>query len=361
LKLSKFFFTIILIAFVCKTFSQEIEDTTQRKNNIAAFPIVFYLPETNFGFGLASIITYRNGNKNGVKPSQFQVVAVYTLRKQILLYLPYEIYTQKDKNRISGELGFYKYYYNYFGQGNKSKLKDLEIFDVVFPRVEISYLRTIHRKIYVGGQYKYDYFDIRKIETGGLLDKSNIEGKFGGVASTIGLEFLYDTRPELFSPQKGVYFDLKSDISSKYTGADFTYQKIEMDVRKFISTSDRTVLALNLYSGISFGKIPFFKQYYISDGNSLRGYADRRFQDNNMIVLQGEYRFPLYKKFNAVVFGGGALLSPTISSLFNGPIKYSFGPGLRYMLNQQDKINIRADYAFTPEGSNLYLTLKEAF
>ena len=42
-------------------------------------------------------------------------------------------------------------------------------------------------------------------------------------------------------------------------------------------------------------------------------------------------------------------------------LKYSYGAGIRYMLNEREKINMRVDVGFSPWGTYPYLRISEAF
>ena len=84
-----------------------------------ALPLVFYSPDTKLGGGLGGIITF-NFPKDSLnaRRSSVTVGAAYTQLNQILLYFPFQFYPQNQKYWISGEVGYYRYVYNFFGIGN---------------------------------------------------------------------------------------------------------------------------------------------------------------------------------------------------------------------------------------------------
>jgi len=41
--------------------------------------------------------------------------------------------------------------------------------------------------------------------------------------------------------------------------------------------------------------------------------------------------------------------------------KYSVGGGIRFLINQKEKLNIRLDFAYGKNSSGMYITIGEAF
>ncbi|MCH8274551.1 MAG: BamA/TamA family outer membrane protein [Armatimonadetes bacterium] len=70
----------------------------------------------------------------------------------------------------------------------------------------------------------------------------------------------------------------------------------------------RRVIAARAYAGNIQGKVPFFEQFFIGGANGVRGYAEDRYWGRTALLFQLEYRHPIQKAFNAVVFAdyGGA-------------------------------------------------------
>ena len=137
----------------------QVNDSLEFKNSI--IPIAFFLPETSLGLGITGISTFRKSSSSPeLRPSQFIYSVVYTLRKQLLIFLPYEIYLKNQHIRIKGELGYYRFFYNYFGIGSESRSEDLETYNVNFPRADFTYVYTWDKKFYIGGGFKFDQYDI---------------------------------------------------------------------------------------------------------------------------------------------------------------------------------------------------------
>ena len=181
--------------------SHTAADTTKRYSFIV-LPLIFSTPETSFGFGGATNVTFRfKGQKQTARPSQFQLGFAYTLNQQFLSYLPFQLFFKDEKYKFYGELGYYRFVYFFFGNGSETLKENEEKFNVNFPRVRLNGLYGINKKWFVGLRYWLDDYDIVGVEEGGLLDTDeSIFGREGGLLSGGGIVVNYDTRDHLFSP-----------------------------------------------------------------------------------------------------------------------------------------------------------------
>lgn len=124
----------------------------------------------------------------------------------------------------------------------------------------------------------------------------------------------------------------------------------------------KNVLAFQLFSFNNTGDVPIRSLASFGGANRMRGYYDGRYKDKNQVVFQAEYRFPLYKRFSAVLFGGTGTVGRNFSDYAVNELKYSYGGGLRFAVNKKEKLNIRIDYGIGQGKNNgFYLQLGEAF
>ena len=100
---------------------------------------------------------------------------------------------------------------------------------------------------------------------------------------------------------------------------------------------------------------------FLASSKRARGFADRRFIDRNVGVIQSEIRFPIVWRIGGVFFGSAGKVSPELSDILEVDTKYAGGFGLRFMLSKSELTRLRFDYGFSDEGSNIYVTINEAF
>ncbi|CAM3477713.1 BamA/TamA family outer membrane protein [Zobellia roscoffensis] len=328
---------------------------------ISAFPVVFYTPETAFGFGGIGIANFwLKDEKKTTRPSSLQLGASYTTKNQILVYAPFEFYKDDEKWRLSGEFGFYKYFYNFFGVGIDSREEDEETYEVTFPRVRLALMREFLPDFYLGLGYEFDSYSSLRIEENGILEASNVPGKQDGTISNVGLQVSYDTRDNNFFPTKGFYIQGNVFTSSKILGSSFDYSKFELDNRFYQKVGEKQVLAANVFVGSSSKSTPFYDLFYLGSKRT-RGINNRRYQDNAELSMALEYRFPIAGRFGGAVFGSSGTVAPALNKLLSSAYKNAGGIGLRYIINKRDGVRIRVDYGMSNEGGNFYFTIKEAF
>ncbi|QWX85550.1 BamA/TamA family outer membrane protein [Cellulophaga sp. HaHaR_3_176] len=350
----------ILFSFALKA-QEEVKKDSTKNLDITLFPVAFYTPETDFGFGALGIASFwLHGEKRSTRSSSVQLGVSYTTKNQFLLYFPFEIYSDNEKWRVIGELGYYKYVYNYYGQGITSLEEDSENYEVTFPRLRMSVLREVLPDFSVGLGYQLDNFTNLKEEEDGLLANSTVIGKDGGMVSNVGLLAFYDTRDDIFYPTKGFFIQGNFFTSSNFLGSSFKYSKFNLDSRYYKKVGKRKIIATNLFFGSSSSGTPFLDQFYIG-GKRTRGFSSRRFQDNAEASLALEYRFHISGRFGAAVFGSTSTVAPNFKDLFSSPLKNSGGAGLRYIINKRDGVRLRADYGYSKEGGNISFTILEAF
>lgn len=327
--------------------------------SLAGFPIVFFLPETSWSFGAAGLLVFNAGTKEKAwRRSQISLGGAYTLKRQILFFLPYELYL-KQNWKLNGEVGYFRYFFNYYGIGIDSKAEDLETYDANFPRLISNLSYRVTDPLLLGVQYKFDYFDIPRTDS--LLTADNPIGIDGGALSSIGLTASYDSRDDIFYPRKGIFASVIAESAGAHTGSDFDYSLITIDLRHYKTFKWNHTLATNFYSGITIGDSPFFNYFYFSSGRRGRGFNDRRFLDKNISMFQAEYRFGIYKRFRGTLFSSIGSVGNTYGETFTNRKLWSYGGGLRYQLSKKQMSHVRLDVAHGFEGFYFYVTIGEAF
>ena len=354
------FFTWFAFSLQC-SFAQDAplksKDSTKAKVlKLNAFPVLFYLPETGLGYGGVGIGTFRFKDEfPDSRPSTAQLALTYTSKNQILLFAPFELYKDQERWRFVGEIGYYEYFYNFFGGGVNSQRMNLEIYSVNFARARLTVLREILTDFSVGLSYEFDSFSEPELEEGGLLDFGDFVGKDGGIVSNLGVSVVYDTRDHIFFPTKGFFIQGNLLTSMRLLGSSFDYNKLRLDSRYYQQIRGRHILASS-----NSGEVPFYDLNWLGSKRT-RGFDNRRFQDNAELSISLEYRFPIYKRFEGVAFSALATVAEDFNSLFSSSLKNATGAGLRYTINKKEGTRLRIDYGITNEGGNFYFTINESF
>lgn len=339
------------------------EDSVKNKNlRTSVFPVVFYLPETRWAFGAFGVATFRFRNQGqGSNASKIQVGAAYTLNRQWLFYVPFELYWKQDQWKAEGELGFYKYFYNFYGLGINSAEANKEIYQVDYPRMLLKLSKKIDAFQSVGPAFAFDYYNITDIEANGIIANLREHAPLGKEVFLLGLHYQLDSRDHIYYPTKGSFVQFSSLISATELGAAQPYTKWTFDARHFIKTGPRTILGGQVFLGTHFGNPPFYQLFYLGEPKISRGFNDRRYTDNSIASVQVELRLDLWTRLKAVVFVGSGTVADKFVDVFSSKQRMFGGLGLRPVINKEEKINIRLDGAITSNGFNFYFTIGEAF
>lgn len=353
---------LFLFISISPIFGQDAVDTSKTKFRVFPLPVAYFSPETDWGFGIVSLFSFRfKGESKESRISQFQFGAAYTQRKQVLVYLPFQLYAKNEKYFSFGELGFYKYSYRFFGIGNNLPDSNEELYNVTFPRIRLNIMKLARPNWYVGVRYWYDGYDITDTKNNGLLANKNIEGSSGGTISSLGFISLIDSRDDYNYPSSGTYFEFVALPNLNAFGSDFEFTRFSADYVKYIGKG-KNILATNLYGVATLGEAPFNELALIGGTRRMRGYFEGRYRDRNMLMAQAEYRRELFWNIGLTAFAGYAVVSRDIENFEAKNIRPSGGLGLRYRLSKDEKINLRLDYGIGEKGSSgFYLTIGEAF
>lgn len=340
-------------------FAQNDEDSLQ--SYFAAVPLIYRTPETSWAFGAGAAYNfYTKSDKPGNNPSQLQLGAVYTLEKQLLLYLPYQLYFGDNRYNFNGELGYYYYFYRYYGIGNATDINKEELYLASYPRFRWEGLYRVFQNMYAGFTYDYDNYQILETKDNGLLQMNQPTAYSGGVVSEPGIKIYYDSRDHIFYPSDGYFLQADIYTGMNSLGSVSNYRGVKLDVTKYSTLPWDHILAAQLVWENQKGEVPFFQLALLGGPKLLRGYIEGRFRDKNLSLMQLEYRIPLFWRFKMVVFGAyGAVDDKIVLPLVNG--HWSFGGGLRILADRENRLHLRIDYALGSDQSGFYLTIGEAF
>lgn len=358
----RFIFLFLFVSFNC--LAQKVDSDGIGKNDkptISVLPLVYYTPETKWVFGAGAVGSFKLANLDTYE-SLITAGLAYSLRKQILTYASWRIFTPANKDLFIGEVGWYRYVYYFYGVGNDVAESDQESYSAKYPRVRFDYARKISPNLYLGIRYGFDSYDIYDLDPTGQLINGEFTGTQGGVVSGIGPLLVYDSRDNQLYPTNGNYAEVSFQQYAKYLGSDFKYNRVVVDLRNLFPIKDNQVFATNFYSELTSGGAPFFSLANMGGNKRMRGLFEGKYRDQNSVILQGEYRYKFLPRWGAAFFSGvGNVFSAENKFQFQNT-KLTYGAGGRFQLTKKKKLNLRLDLAHSPrEDLQFYFTFGEAF
>ena len=189
-------------------------------------------------------------------------------------------------------------------------------------------------------------------------DKERREENFGTTHSiTIGK--IFDNRDNIYDPHEGKRLSASIE-SSKGLGGDFSFVKCTIDTRYYFRAAGENVWALQMMAGYAQGDMPLSQRFSMGGSDTLRGYEDDQFRGNTMLKATLEYRFPIVKKIQGVLFTDhGYAWDKRFESKYDlGKIKSSVGVGLRI---NSPLGPIKVDYGWGRNGGKFHFNFGGQF
>ena len=149
-----------------------------------------------------------------------------------------------------------------------------------------------------------------------------------GTTNSVAIARVYDSRDNIYDPHSGK--------RNSYTfewggfGGDFNFRKLSVDYRYYLAQGPN-VIAFDFGAGYAWGDMPLSQRFAMGGSDTLRGYEDDQFRGNSMLRATMEYRIPIVKKVQGVLFvdSGYAWDKRDEKSFDMGLIKVGYGVGLR--------------------------------
>jgi outer membrane protein assembly factor BamA len=322
-------------------------------------PVVFYQPETGWGFGGALLHTVRLA-RNARTGTNF-LTLVYTLKNQYSASLQSELYTAGNRFVLLGDLGGSHFPDKFYGLGNATRADTSEDYTLDQARVALEVRVRVLPRVYLGPTVLYQWAAVKDTAAGGLLARGTIPGSGGGTVSGVGAGLVLDAREHPLAPQHGVFIALRGRWQDGALGSDFDYLRYELDARRYVSVVREHVLALQLVATGSAGDPPFFDLPRLGGANLFRGSYEGRFRDRQRVAAQAEYRVPVWGPVGVALFGSAGQVLGSWGDFRPADLHYAGGGGVRVRLSRAERVSVRIDVGFGPNESGVYFALGEAF
>ncbi len=405
------FLTLTIIFFLMGIgFSVKGQETTleKRKSGFGIIPALAYTPETGFTFGILGdyYFDFAKGDVNA-RMSKYRLIAIYTTKKQLVLEFENELFTKGEDYYINWKIKYANNVDRDYGMGNDAGnivrqyyTKDDEVTNDLYNFIDYEYrffsfkplvLKRIKKGLFVGLQYQYEkIWDYNTLADSLIIQDISLFPEFSterieGGRSGLGAIVAYDTRKNVNNPLEGVYLQFRHASYLKFLGSDFRYTALSLDARKYFNVKDNHTFAVRLLSRQRYThskglELPIFDLARLGGKDQARGYFEGTYQDAQMLSIQAEYRMPLWldydskiwqfwKRLGIVGFVSSSRVYPDWENFSFNDMRYTVGGGIRFLINSEQKLNIRIDYGIgldpnsglDKRQSGLYFFIGESF
>jgi outer membrane protein insertion porin family len=165
-----------------------------------------------------------------------------------------------------------------------------------------------------------------------------------------------DTRDNVFNPTRGRYDSFSVELDGGLLGGNYTYQKNELELRRFKAVRKKQVFAVRMDVAIGTGGMPRADWFDLGGVNTMRGYDEYQFAGTKRVYYNAEYRFLLSGNLSTVLFADAGNAWKRFSEMSLWPIGHmykSVGVGLRLKIPAFGIGPVRLDYAIAlHQGGN---------
>jgi outer membrane protein insertion porin family len=193
------------------------------------------------------------------------------------------------------------------------------------------------------GSVWYRYYDIRRFNINPDLADSTIVAGRDQVAS-VAAALVLDRRDAPLNPTRGSLNFVSFETAAEPLGGSVSFVKARLETAWAFSLLPPTVLSLAARVGLATPfansqELPIEDRFYAGGANTVRGYREQRvgpldsdrnpLGGNGLIVLNAEWRFPIWRFLGGAVFIDAGQVTSTVRELGLNQFQVGTGGGLR--------------------------------
>ncbi|WCT09985.1 BamA/TamA family outer membrane protein [Mucilaginibacter jinjuensis] len=198
---------------------------------------------------------------------------------------------------------------------------------------------------------QYLFLDAKISSKGDNMPDFVTSKELNSIISQVGGVFQYDSRDNIFTPNKGVRLQADFFWSNSILGSDYNSWQIDYSAIGYTPIFKKLIGGLRIEGQQSLGSPPFYTLPFVN----LRGVPSGRYQGKATLQSEVETRWDFYKRWSAVFYGGTGVAYDKWSDMFANDLVYSYGTGFRYLIARKFGLRMGADVARGPEKWAYYI------
>jgi hypothetical protein len=350
---------------VLALFSGTLAHAQPKKFRVTPLPVVYYSPETKLGFGALVAGNFSLATDSLTTTSYAQSYILYTLNKQYDWGNMVRLYSPQNKFIFQGRFSYTYFPEFYYGIETENPKPNEATIEYTRLNTDFRFYVRVKKTFYAGLVSRYNRIDNVASDPTGSFYAEKPYGYAGyqilGIAPLLAIE----SRDNQNYPRTGAFVELQLLGYPRWNDTFSNFFNLRLDARKYFPLqwlSTRDVLAIQLFATVNEGNVPFRDMADIGGSNVMRGYYTGFYRYKNLYAFQAEYRAGLWRFIGLDVWAGAALTPLRWYTLGDTSVKPNAGIGLRIMINQKDKLNVRVDQGFgKKQQQGFYLDIAEAF
>jgi hypothetical protein len=346
-----------------ETDSEVAEENTRFKflkkkpRNLLIVPIPMSSPTFGTGLILGGAYFYpQTEEQKNAQPASFTGAAAgYTSNDSWFAGVMQQNYWKEDTWRFTGVAGYVDLKLELIPSATGDNAEERVDWLVKGPLFQARISRKLRGNWYLGLSARY--LDISQavdlhVEEEGFNAESDIS------ALGVGVHLDFDSRDLPSNAYQGRYLELKAITSHQSNSEDDSYQSYHARFRSYHPLRDSLVLAWEINGCSRSGQIPLWDTCRLG----LRGFPATDYLGKQSLYAQAEIRWRFYKRWGIVGFAGAGRMNDSLGRYGEDETIPSYGAGIRFMVHESQRINVRVDYARSDKGNEAwYLSVTEAF
>ena len=335
----------------------DISDWLVNKKGVLLMPTVITEPAVGYGLAMAALYFHSSYSAKKGPPSISGILGAYTQNGTWAGGVLHAGFWKNDHIRYLGAAARIYANLGFYGSGNLS-LNDIESVNLNLDGwllVQRIKFRLGETNLFLGGQYLlFDTYNTFEVP----IDIPEFTGnEFSSTLSEVSLKFELDSRNNVFSPAKGLFFGLTTTYSDTWMGGDALYGRIGLTLIGYVPANDKVFVGLRHESNYSLGDVPFYARPIVR----LRGAPLMKYQDRNTTLLEAEVDWNFYGRWSVLGFTGLGNAFENFADLNKGKSVTTVGSGFRYLLARKLRMNMGMDFALSNEDFAFYIVFGTAW
>ena len=335
---------------------------TTSKGAFIVVPIV--ITDQNLGYGAVLAPAYLHPSKKSTKkntpPNITAIAGGATSTKTWVVGLMHSHTFNNDHIRYFGAVAVTSVNLDFYELGKIDLSKHPIAVNLSgWGTVQRGTFRIKKSNIFIGPQFGYAQVEssVRKDRDFILGDSLDSQINFKTNFSALGFIADYDNRDNTISPANGYYGGFELTYNMPFLGATQEFYKFEAFFYAYVRITKW------LYSEYNFdfqnvgGDAPFYVKPFVS----LRGAPAMRYQGDNTMIAQTQWRFYVYKDIAVLGFVGAGKAFDTFSDFGADEWITNYGTGIRYTLAKAMNTRVGFDFAWANEDFGWYIVVGKSF
>lgn len=337
---------------------QSADQPAPEKGSFVWAPIPVLEPALGGGVVLVGMYFYPHAED---EPANITAVAAgYTSTDSYLVGAAHDHHFKGNRWRFQGAIGYAEFNLNWYGIGSEGGEQGRSFqYSIKGSFAEPRLFRKFSKGWSIGADVQFLDLevDFDDGEPGDPILDAVTEAMLDLKSVGVGLLGQKDTRDNRFTPYEGRYAQLSGKVFPSALDNDLDYRIYKGFYNQYWPVREKTVLAANVSSQYADGQVPFYRLSKLT----IRGVSADRYWDKFLVQGQAEVRHQVHGRWSAAAFAGYGGVASSLKNLKEDDMILAGGAGIRYMVDQKERVGLRLDVAKGQDQTMVYIGVGEFF